>query len=144
MSTITVQRAAGDGNPPGLDLVARAVSDPSRRRILELIRNDEFTVGQIAERFPVSRPAISQHLRVLEEAELVEMRASGRHRYYRCRPEGLNGLRSWLEEFWTDRLDRLKDEVEREHRQRVEFARKNHTDKNTDEDMNNDTEGEGR
>ncbi len=144
MSTITVQRPAGDGNSPGLDLVAGAVSDPNRRRILELIRNDEFTVGQIAERFPVSRPAISQHLRVLEEAELVEMRASGRHRYYRCRPEGLNGLRSWLEEFWTDRLDRLKDEVEREHRRRVEHVGKSHTEENTGKDMNNDTEEDGR
>lgn len=120
MPTRTSQRPTGDEGRPGLDLVARAISDPNRRRILELIRRQEYTVGQIAERFPVSRPAISQHLRVLEEAELVEIRAAGRRRYYRIRPEGLNGLRSWLEEFWTDRLDRLKEEVEQEHRRRAE------------------------
>lgn len=125
MPSKTLQRGSDPGSDTDIDLVVRAVGDPNRRRILELIRQDEYSVGQIAERFPVSRPAISQHLRVLEAAELVEVRASGRRRYYRCRPEGLGLLRSWLDEFWTDRLERLKDEVEREHQRRNEEPDRN-------------------
>ncbi len=69
-------------------------------------------MGAIAEHFPVSRPAISQHLRVLQEADLVDVRDEGTRRYYRARPEGLDDLRRWLDEFWVDSLRRLKVEVE--------------------------------
>lgn len=97
-----------------MDAVARALAEPTRRQILELVRNDECSVSEIASHFPVSRPAISQHLRVLQEAELVNVRSEGTRRYYRARPEGLGELRGWLDEFWSDRLDRLKLEVEQE------------------------------
>lgn len=97
-----------------MDGVARALADSTRREILELVRDDEQTVGELAEHFPVSRPAISQHLRVLQDADLVTVRSEGTRRFYRARPEGLGELRSWLEEFWTDRLDILKREVEQE------------------------------
>ena len=97
-----------------MDAAARALAEPTRRAILELVRDDELPVGEIAEHFPVSRPAISQHLRVLQEADLVDVRDEGTRRYYRARPEGLNELRKWLDDFWSAHLQRLKIEVEQE------------------------------
>ncbi len=97
-----------------MDAVARAVAEPRRRAILDLLGDDELTVGEIASNFDVSRPAISQHLRVLEEADLVTVRREGTKRYYRTRPESLAELRSWLDGFWTNNLQRLKTEVEQE------------------------------
>ncbi len=97
-----------------MDAVARALAEPHRREILRLVRDREQTVGQIAERFTVSRPAISQHLRVLQEAELVTIRPDGTRRFYRARPEGLGELRSWIDGFWSQQLTDLKREVEQE------------------------------
>lgn len=97
-----------------MDAAARALSEPHRRRILQLVRDEELNVGEISSHFEVSRPAISQHLRVLEEAELVECRAEGNRRYYRARPEGLAELREWLDQFWSSQLRDLKREVEQE------------------------------
>lgn len=97
-----------------MDSAARALADPTRRAILELVRDEELAVGDIARHFPVSRPAVSQHLRVLQEADLVDVRGEGTRRYYRARPEGLTELRRWLDEFWGDSLRRLKLEVEQE------------------------------
>lgn len=97
-----------------MDAVARAVAEPRRRAILSAVNGEELSVGEIAAKFEVSRPAISQHLRVLKEADLVSVRTDGTRRYYRARPEALDELRSWLDEFWTDGLVRLKREVEQE------------------------------
>lgn len=97
-----------------MDAVARALAEPNRREILRLVRDEERTVGQIAENFTVSRPAISQHLRVLEEAELVTIRPEGTRRFYRARPDGLGELRGWIEGFWSQQLVDLKREVEQE------------------------------
>jgi DNA-binding transcriptional ArsR family regulator len=97
-----------------MDTTARALSEPNRRKILQLVHHDEFTVGAIAEQLPISRPAVSQHLRILEDAELVTFRQEGTRRYYRARPEGLLEMRDWLNGFWTDRLDQLKVEAERD------------------------------
>ena len=97
-----------------MDAAARALAEPTRRAILELVRDGELAVGTIADHFPVSRPAISQHLRVLQEADLVDVRDEGTRRYYRARPEGLDDLRRWLDDFWGDNLQRLKVEVEQE------------------------------
>ena len=97
-----------------MDAAARALAEPTRRAILELVRDEELAVGKIADHFPVSRPAISQHLRILQEADLVDVRDEGTRRYYRARPEGLADLRRWLDEFWSDGLQRLKVEVEQE------------------------------
>ena len=96
-----------------LDRTARALADPTRREILDLVRVDEHTASGIAGRFTVSRPAISQHLRVLHDAELLTCRTEGTRRWYRARPEGLGDLRSWLDEFWAAGLQRLKADVER-------------------------------
>jgi DNA-binding transcriptional ArsR family regulator len=98
-----------------MDEALRAVADPTRRAILRLVRTEELAAGEIAARFPtMSRPAVSQHLRVLSDAGLVEVRPDGNRRLYRSRPEGLQDAAVFLEEFWTDRLAQLKLSAERE------------------------------
>jgi DNA-binding transcriptional ArsR family regulator len=100
-----------------VDEALRAVADPTRRRILLLVRDGETPAGDIARRFPgISRPAVSQHLRVLTEAGLVDVRRDGNRRLYRLRPEGLAEASGFLQELWTDRLSRLKRAAEREER----------------------------
>jgi DNA-binding transcriptional ArsR family regulator len=91
----------------------RALADPSRRRILTLVRSEERTAGKIAAELPVTWPAVSQHLRVLKGAGLITERREGTRRYYRARPEGLADVRAFLDEFWDDKLQSLKREVER-------------------------------
>jgi DNA-binding transcriptional ArsR family regulator len=98
-----------------MDEALRAVADPTRRAILRLVRDHEVAAGEIAARFPtMSRPAVSQHLRVLSEAGLVDVRADGNRRLYRLRPDGLRDAASFVEELWTDRLSRLKTATEQE------------------------------
>jgi DNA-binding transcriptional ArsR family regulator len=92
----------------GVDLVARAIAEPRRRQILSLVRERELSAGEIAANFDVSRPAVSQHLQVLRSAGLLNERRQGTSRLYRARPEGMVGLRDFMDEFWTDRLARLK------------------------------------
>lgn len=99
-----------------MDAAARAVAEPTRREILRLVHDSERTVNDIAGHFDVSRPAISQHLRVLSDADLVTVRSEGTRRYYRARPEGLAELGEWMQSFWGSSLARLKIEAEREHR----------------------------
>ena len=99
-----------------MDAVLQAIAEPRRRRILELVRAEELPAGAIASHFDVTRPAISQHLRVLKDAGLVTERREGTRRLYRARPEGLAELRRFLEDFWSDRLQLLKDAAEREQR----------------------------
>src|SRR5690242_1082059 len=96
--------------------VVQAISEPRRREILRLIRDRELSAGEIASRFDVTRPAISQHLTVLRSAGLVSERRDGTRRLYRARPEGLAELRAFLDGFWDSGLERLKVEAEREQR----------------------------
>ena len=103
-----------------MDAVLQAIAEPRRRRILELVRAEELAAGAIASHFDVTRPAISQHLRVLKDAGLVTERREGTRRMYRARPEGLAELRRFLEDFWSDRLQLLKDAAEREQRRRAD------------------------
>ena len=95
----------------------KAIAEPSRRRILTLVRDGELSAGEIAAEFDVSRQAVSQHLGVLKEAGLVDERRNGTRRLYRARPEGLTEVRAFLEEFWDERLETLKREAEREEEQ---------------------------
>ena len=95
-----------------MEQALHAIAEPRRREILRLVHSAELTAGEIAAHFEVTRPAISQHLRVLREAELVTVRKEGTRRMYRARPEGLEGLREYLEAFWTDSLMMLKEVVE--------------------------------
>jgi DNA-binding transcriptional ArsR family regulator len=99
-----------------MDAALRAIAEPRRREILSLVRNGELSAGKIAAHFDVTRPAISQHLTVLREAGLVSERRDGTRRLYRARPEGLAELKQFLEEFWDERLARLKRAAERKEK----------------------------
>ena len=96
-----------------MDAVA-AIADPIRRRVLELVRDEELPAGEIAAQFPVSRPAVSRHLRVLREAGLVRERRAGRERRYSANPEPLAELRAWRDGYWAGRLEVLKRFAEAE------------------------------
>ena len=95
-----------------------ALADPTRRAVLDLLRAGTRPAGEIARAFPVSRPAISKHLRILRRAHLVEERREGRHRMYQLNPEPLKAVDSWLEHyrsFWSASLTNLKSFVEVEY-----------------------------
>jgi DNA-binding transcriptional ArsR family regulator len=93
--------------------VLDALGDPTRRAVLDLLREGERAVGELAARLPVSRPAVSQHLRVLRGAGLVTDRRDGTRRLYRVDPEGLGALRTYLESYWSDVLAAFKDAADR-------------------------------
>jgi DNA-binding transcriptional ArsR family regulator len=95
----------------------QAIAEPRRREILRVIWSEELAAGDIAARFEVTRPAISQHLRVLREAGLVSERRDGTRRLYRAIPETLGELRRYLESYWDDTLGSLKRAAERAERQ---------------------------
>ena len=93
-----------------------ALGDPTRRAIFERLRRGALAVGEIADELPVSRPAVSQHLRVLKEAGLVRERRDGTRRLYRVDPDGLGELRDYFDDFWTQALAGFKAEAESERR----------------------------
>lgn len=98
-----------------MDEALRAVADPTRRSILRLVRDEELAAGEIARQFPsMSRPAVSQHLKVLADAGLVDVRPDGNRRLYRWRRDGLRDVAAFLDEMWSDHLGRLKAAAERE------------------------------
>ena len=90
-----------------------ALADPTRRRVFERLKNGPHAVGEIARGMPVSRPAVSQHLKVLKEAGLVADRPEGTRRVYYIDPQGLGALRQWLDQFWDQALAAFQAEVER-------------------------------
>jgi len=92
------------------------LADPTRRRVFERLRHGPRAVNLIAAGLPVSRPAVSQHLKVLKSAGLVEERNEGVRRIYSLRREGLVELREWLDSFWDDALEAFKLEAERSHK----------------------------
>jgi len=92
------------------------LADPTRREVFERLRSGPRPVNRIAAGMPVSRPAVSQHLKVLKEAGLVEERSEGVRRIYSVRREGLAELRAWLDGFWVDALDAFKLEAEKSYR----------------------------
>jgi DNA-binding transcriptional ArsR family regulator len=93
-----------------------ALADPTRRAVFERLRGGPRPVGELARGLPVSRPAVSQHLRVLKEAGLVTERKEGTRRLYQVDPAGLEALRAYFEEFWTDALAAFKAAAEAEQR----------------------------
>jgi DNA-binding transcriptional ArsR family regulator len=100
-----------------IDAVAHALADGTRRGLLRLVRDDERAAGDLATEFPhMSRPAVSQHLRVLHDAGLVSIRAEGNRRLYRARTEELAHLWQFIDEMWTDRLAKLAVAAERAER----------------------------
>jgi DNA-binding transcriptional ArsR family regulator len=93
--------------------VLTALADPTRRNILESLREAPRTVGELAAHRTVSRPAVSQHLRVLEKARLVRVLPQGNRRIYSVRRDGLDELRTYLGSFWSDVLNAFSDEIAR-------------------------------
>jgi DNA-binding transcriptional ArsR family regulator len=95
-----------------------ALGDPTRRAIFERLRSGPQPVVELARGLPVSRPAVSQHLRVLKEAGLVRDQAVGTRRIYEVDAEGFGRVRTWFEDFWTDALDAFKRAAEAERSDR--------------------------
>jgi DNA-binding transcriptional ArsR family regulator len=103
----------------------QALADPTRRAVLDLLRRGSQPAGRIASAFPVSRPAISKHLRLLRRAHLVREHRDGRLRVYELNPEPLRAVDSWIEQyrvFWTASLNNLKAFVEAEYARELEAA----------------------
>ena len=105
--------------------VFEAVAQPKRREILRLLADGELSAGEVASRFEVTQPAISQHLRVLKQAGLIDERRDGTRRLYRVRPEGLVDLHSFLADVLPGSLERLKHAAEEEERRTDADARRN-------------------
>jgi DNA-binding transcriptional ArsR family regulator len=101
-----------------MEAALKAIAEPNRRRILTLVRDGEMSAGEIASKFDVSGPAISQHLKVLKEAGLVDERRNGTRRLYSLRRAGLLDIRQFLESFWAEGLERLKFAAEAEERKK--------------------------
>ncbi len=110
------------------EAIFQALADPTRRAVLRLLRQGIQPAGSIAQAFPISRPAISRHLRLLRRAHLVREQRSGRHRFYQLNPEPLKTVDAWLEQyrsFWEMNLASLKSFVEKEHaKERSKLAEK--------------------
>jgi DNA-binding transcriptional ArsR family regulator len=125
-----------DDEATGMDGVAGAIADPVRREILLMLRDESLSAGQIADRFAISRPAVSRHLRVLREAGLVSDAADGRRRVYTLETGPLGELSGWLRELtrpsgWQHRLDALETEVYRTRRERHQAAGRDQSERET-------------
>jgi DNA-binding transcriptional ArsR family regulator len=108
------EQAAGEqaAGVRATDEALKAIAEPRRRAILRLVAHDELAAGEIAAAFDVTRTAISQHLTVLKSAGLLSERRAGTRRLYRARPEGLDGLREFLDDMWAASLDAARPIVE--------------------------------
>ena len=99
-----------------LDERLRAIADPTRRDILQMVRRAEQPAGDIAARFDMARPSVSRHLKVLTDAGLLTVRQKGTMRLFRADETALQDMQAWFDAFWTDGLPRLKALAEREMR----------------------------
>jgi DNA-binding transcriptional ArsR family regulator len=120
-------RSVTDSGAQRTEATFQALSDPTRRAVLDLLRRGNQPAGRIAEAFPVSRPAISKHLRLLRRAHLVREHRQGRNRVYELNPEPLRAVDSWIEQyrvFWTASLNNLKSFVEAEYARETQASRK--------------------
>lgn len=111
--------------PRNQEATFQALADPTRRAVLDLLRRGSQPAGHIAGAFPVSRPAISKHLRLLRRAHLVREHRQGRNRVYELNPDPLRAVDSWIEQyrvFWTASLNNLKAYVEAEHARETQSA----------------------
>jgi DNA-binding transcriptional ArsR family regulator len=104
----------GGAADPATDEALRALAEPRRRAILRLVACDELAAGEIAAAFEVTRTAVSQHLTVLKNAGLLTERRDGTRRLYRARPEGLAGLKQFLDDMWGESLEVARRLVEAE------------------------------
>ena len=103
-----------------VDLAFRALADPTRRKIMRLVANQELSAGEIAGHFNTTRPAISQHLQVLRAAGLLSEKRDGNRRLYRTETAAVETVIENLRSFWTLRLDELKRQAERKERHKRE------------------------
>jgi DNA-binding transcriptional ArsR family regulator len=106
------------------DQVLNALGDPTRRLVFKRLRSSTLSVGEIAEGMDVSRPAVSQHLKVLKAARLVVSRSEGTRRLYAVDPRGIEAVRSWLDGFWDETLSGFKQAVEQQIKQSRKRERK--------------------
>jgi DNA-binding transcriptional ArsR family regulator len=116
----------------GQEATFQALADPTRRAVLDLLRRGSQPAGQIASAFPVSRPAISKHLRLLRRAHLVREHREGRHRVYQLNPEPLRAVDTWIEQyrvFWANSLNSLKAFVEAEYEKEQQLEGKSENEK---------------
>ena len=98
--------------------IFRAIADPTRREILALLSEGAMTVGDVADRFDMTRPAVAKHLKVLSDGGLISVEARGRERFNRLNAAPLRQVADWVsrfDAFWDDKLNKLKEEVEKEH-----------------------------
>lgn len=102
----------------GVSGMMKALADPQRVAILRLVHSAELPAGAIASHFKTTRQAVSQNLKILTHAGLIELRQEGTRRFYRIRPEAFGDLRAFLDAFWDDRLATLKGEIETKRRPR--------------------------
>ncbi|HXN01371.1 MAG TPA: metalloregulator ArsR/SmtB family transcription factor [Candidatus Dormibacteraeota bacterium] len=102
----------------GYQEVFEALGDETRRRVFEQLRRGPVAVGEIARVLPVSRPAVSKHLRVLADAGLVRYQSAGTRNLYQVDPRGLVEVRTWLDGFWDEALRRFAEQVQRDRRTR--------------------------
>lgn len=102
----------GDVDDARHDERFRALASPSRRRLLRLVRDEGCSVGALALELGISQPAVSQHLAIMRDAELVTVHAEGRRRIYRVNPVAIDEVRAWFEAYWSTSLDRLADVAE--------------------------------
>jgi len=98
------------------DKALTALSDPTRRALFEMVANQPNNVASLAKQFPVSRPAISQHLKVLQDANLVKAEVAGTRRIYHIDRAGLNAIREYLDQFWDDALGAFAAEIHRQNK----------------------------
>jgi DNA-binding transcriptional ArsR family regulator len=105
------------------DTALAALADPTRRQVFERLKSGPQAVGAIARGMPVSRPAVSQHLKVLKEAGLVTDRPEGTRRVYYIDPHGLGALRGWLDQLWDQALAAFEAEIERTAKDEKEHDR---------------------
>jgi DNA-binding transcriptional ArsR family regulator len=99
-----------------MDTVLQALADPSRRALLEILRDHPASAGELAEALPIARPGVSRHLRVMRDAGLVEVRRDAQRRIYSLRPEAFVEVDDWLDSYralWRNRLDALHTEIAR-------------------------------
>jgi DNA-binding transcriptional ArsR family regulator len=108
----TLHRSTSASAAPALYALG-ALADPTRRQVFERLLPGPLAVHQIAEGMPVTRPAVSQHLRVLVDAGLLTVRSQGTRRVYAVSPEGMGSLRSWMDEFWSRALEGFRTAAER-------------------------------
>src|SRR6476660_8873586 len=114
LSTLAVTSQVRYG--PDMDMVLQALADPSRRTVLEILRDHPATAGELADALPIARPGVSRHLRVLREAGLVDVRQDTQRRVYSFRPQPLAEIDEWLDRYralWDRRLDALHTEIAR-------------------------------